>query len=207
MTNTVLLLNADYTPLRVIPWEDAVIKLLDRKVRLVTEYSGRVIRSANTEMAFPAVVALTKFAPTTKKVRFNRANLLARDAYTCQYCGVRPQTKGLPPKPRLEDLTLDHVVPRAQSRKGEVVLPWNKARVSVTCWENVVAACMDCNAIKADRTPDQAGMKLRRFPSRPTAWDSVMMTLRRTHVPDEWKSFLPENSGWRGYWDVELDPD
>jgi len=142
----------------------------------------------------------------SNKVRFNRSNLLARDGYQCQYCGVLPKTQG--GSPNLEDLTLDHVVPRAQSRNGEVVLPWgSRKRVSVTCWENVVAACTDCNARKADRTPDQAKMKLMRIPHRPTPWDAVRMTLIKMKVPREWASYLPEDSAWRDYWDVELDAD
>lgn len=205
MSTAVLLLNADHTPIKVISWEKAICLLLDDKVRLVAEYAGKVIRSASLELAFPAVVALTKYARTNNKVRFNRANLLARDAYQCQYCGVRPRTAS--GSPRLEDLTLDHVVPRAQSRRGEVVLPWSRARVSVTCWENVVAACCDCNARKADRTPAEAGMKLLHLPRRPTPWDAVRMTLTRMQIPREWIDYIPAESGWRDYWDGELDPD
>lgn len=205
MTNAVLLLNADYKPIKVIPWERAVCLLLDEKVYLLAEYAGKVIRSANVSMAFPAVVALTRYAKVRNKVRFNRANLLARDAYQCQYCATRPKTgAGLP---NLEDLTIDHVVPRAQAKGGQVVLPWNGKRVSVTCWENVVAACFDCNSTKADRTPDQARMKLITIPQRPGPWDAIRMSLTKTRIPDEWRMFIPEDSGWRNYWDEELDSD
>jgi 5-methylcytosine-specific restriction endonuclease McrA len=203
MTHSVLLLNADYTPLRVISWEDAIVKLMDRKVHLVTEYAGKVIRSAHMELAFPAVVALVKYASASKKIRFNRANLFARDNYTCAYCGTRPLTAA--GRPKLEDLTIDHVVPRAQSVKGMVKLPWSGQRVATTCWENVTTACYTCNFTKADRTPQQAGMKLRKTPSKPNAWESVLMTVRKTHVPDEWKDFLPQDSAWRDYWNTELD--
>jgi 5-methylcytosine-specific restriction endonuclease McrA len=206
MSTPVLLLNADYQPLKVIPWERAVSLLLDEKVRVVEEYAGRAIRSASATMAFPAVVALVKYAEAPTKVRFNRSNVLARDGYACQYCGSAPLTAS--GNPRLEDLTLDHVVPRAQSRDGFVRLPWNGKRVPITCWENVVCACIPCNAAKADRTPAEARMVLRVWPRRPNVWDSVRMTLTRTRIPEEWKLYIPENvSGWRGYWDDELDSD
>lgn len=200
MTAT-LLLNADYTPIRVIPWEDAVCALLDRKAYAVADYSDRVIRSEHLEIPVPAVLAQVKQSPTRNKVRFTRQNLLARDAYTCQYCGLRPGKK----PSDLEELTLDHVVPRAQSRNGQVVLPWSGKRVSVTCWENAVTACHGCNARKADRTPEQAGMTLLSIPKKPTPWDAIFLTLRRTKIPEQWKEFIPADSPWRNYWEVELD--
>lgn len=204
MSTAVLLLNADHSPIKVISWEKAVYLLLDRKVHLVADYAGRMVRSANMEMAWPAVVALSRYVSMRSKIRFNRANLLARDSYTCQYCMVRPRTPAKTPK--LDELTIDHVVPRAQSRQGSVTLPWNGKQVSVTCWENVVAACHGCNAAKADRTPAQAGMALRTLPKKPSQWDAVRMSLTRTHVPEEWKLYLPQDSAWRDYWDVELEP-
>lgn len=203
---TVLLLNSDYSPMRVIPWEDAILKILDHKVQVVVEYADRVIRSTSTEMAFPAVIALNRFAKAPKKVRFNRANILARDGYTCAYCGAQPKHKTNPPRPKLDELTMDHIVPRAQSKNGYVILPWNKDRVAVTSWENVITACIPCNAGKADRTPAEAKMTLQKIPSRPSPWENVLLTLRKTHIPEEWKDYLPPESEWRGYWDVELDP-
>ena len=48
---------------------------------------------------------------------------------------------------------MDHVVPRSQGGTSR--------------WTNCVAACESCNARKADRTPEQAGMTPRRRPVRP----------------------------------------
>lgn len=203
-TSAVLLLNADHTPIKVITWEKAIYLILDHKAHIVADYAGRVIRSAHLEMAWPAVVALSHYVRPRNKVRFNRSNLLARDGYTCQYCGAHPVTAHQ--TPRLDELTIDHVVPRAQSRGGEVTLPWNGKKVSVTCWENTVAACHGCNARKADRTPAQAGLTLRSIPKKPTSWDAVRMSLTRTRMPEEWKAYLPPDSAWREYWDAELEP-
>ena len=44
-----------------------------------------------------------------------------------------------------------------------------RSRGGLKTWENCVLACVSCNARKANRSPDQAGMKLRRAPTRP-AW-------------------------------------
>jgi len=70
----------------------------------------------------------------------SRAAVLRRDRYRCAYCG---QT----------GTTLDHVVPK--SRGGR------------TTWTNCVAACASCNERKANRTPEEAGMRLDTVPRRP----------------------------------------
>lgn len=201
MSTQVLLLNADYTPLKVVPWQKAITLLLDDKVRQVEAYADRAIRSARMTMEFPAVIALKRYVKVSGKVKLSRANILARDGYQCMYCGVKPKSQT--GRPVLEDLTVDHVIPRAQSRKGFVRMD-NGRTVPVTCWENVVCACQRCNLDKADRTPAQAQMKLMTVPKRPNAWDVIRMSLTRTTIPEEWKSYLPEGSPWKGYWDAEL---
>jgi hypothetical protein len=53
-------------------------------------------------------------------------------------------------------------------------------------WENVVAACRRCNAKKEDRTPAEAGFRLRRQPFAPR--DGFHLTLG--HLEPGWESFL-----------------
>jgi 5-methylcytosine-specific restriction endonuclease McrA len=197
--STALLLNADYRPIRVISWERAFLLLLEEKAELVVGYAGQLVRSVSLAFERPAVVRLHKFATLEGRVRFNRQNLLARDSYTCGYCRARPLRSG---RPHVEELTLDHVIPRAQSRNGRVFLPWARKHVSVTCWENVVTACRACNGRKADRTPEQAGLRLASPPRVPTPLDAVRISLTRISIPQEWDEYIPE--GWREYWSEEL---
>jgi 5-methylcytosine-specific restriction endonuclease McrA len=105
------------------------------------------IRSARLRLRVPEVVSLAHYdrLPSTA-VTFSRRNVAKRDHSTCQYCGAQPGS---------EAITIDRVVPRSQG--------------GTSSWTNCVAACEDCNAHKADRTPEQAGMRLRRRPTRP-AW-------------------------------------
>ena len=66
----------------------------------------------------------------TKRVRFE---VLRRDGYQCQYCGLRaPDTA--------EGLTIDHVIPVALGGLDDP--------------SNLVAACRDCNAGKTSIQPD-----------------------------------------------------
>ena len=43
--NHVLVLNADWSPLQVLPWERVICLVLDSKVAVVADYEGRQIRS------------------------------------------------------------------------------------------------------------------------------------------------------------------
>lgn len=200
MATAVLVLNIDYTPLEVITWRDAIEKLITNKVEVVEAYAGRFIRSPSTQMPFPAVVRLiTGYAK--RKVRLSRKNILARDAYTCQYCGVRPRRSSGAPK--LEALTIDHVVPRAHGQNGWVTARDGR-RVRVTSWENVLTACESCNHGKADRTPAQARLTPRKTPRPPSAMDLAWMSILSYEIPSEWQLYLPEDSPWRDYWDADL---
>ena len=107
---------------------------------------SRLIKTSNRPVPAPDVIVLKKYGKKPpRKVGFNRQNLFRRDDHSCQYCGV-----GLPGS----KLQIEHVLPR--SRKGP------------TTWENCVAACNDCNSTKADKTPREAGMKLRKKPATPS---------------------------------------
>lgn len=194
MTPFVLQLNADYAPMKLLRWERAIELVLDEKAVTVMPYEGRFVRSVSLALPWPAVIALKRYARARERVRFSSRNVQARDLWTCAYCGVRPRLSD--GRPDRKALTLDHVIPRAQARKGEVYLPWSRRWVKVSCWENAVAACPGCNTRKADRTPLQAGMALRVFPRMPTPADALRITLDRIHhVPAEWAQFLPER--WR----------
>ncbi|GDX81893.1 hypothetical protein LBMAG42_37040 [Deltaproteobacteria bacterium] len=186
----VLQLNADYTPMKVIRWQRAVELALDEKVVQVAAYPGRFVRSASLAVPWPAVVALRRYSVMRGKVRFSSRSVQARDNFACAYCGLRPVMGD--GRPDRVQLTMDHVIPRAQAREGRVFLPWARRWVNVTCWENAATACRACNFRKADRTPAQAGMLLRIFPRVPTQQDALRMALTRLpNLPETWLEWLP----------------
>ena len=175
-----LVLNADfrplsYFPLSIWPWHEAVKATILGRVNTVAEY-GRRIRSPSMEIALPSVISLKEYVKPAPRPAFTRFNVFLRDHFMCQYGGER-----LP----AHELTFDHVVPR--SRGGS------------TCWENVVAACTDCNLRKANRTPREAGMGLLRKPRQPSNWE----------LQENGRSFPPNylHESWRDYlyWDVVLE--
>jgi 5-methylcytosine-specific restriction endonuclease McrA len=159
----VLLLSSAYEPLTVIPWQRAISLLTLGKVEVLETYD-REVRSRYLCLKMPAVVRLVNmFRRNKQRIKFSRVNVLARDRWTCQYCGD---------KPSINDLTYDHVVPRSQGGK--------------TCWENIVTACEACNAKKANKTPQQAGMRLRKQPERPK-WVPILTVRFGRNAPESWK--------------------
>jgi 5-methylcytosine-specific restriction endonuclease McrA len=168
-----LLLSQSYEPIRLIPWQRAFTLLTLGKVEVVEEYD-RDIRTRHVIFKVPAVVRLLRaFRRHRKPVKFSRVNIYARDKYRCQYCGD---------KAPVSDLTYDHVIPRAQGGK--------------TTWTNIVTSCYACNRAKGNRTPAQAGMKLRTEPVQPRWVPAVSIRISTTSVPDAWRDYL--------YWTGDL---
>jgi 5-methylcytosine-specific restriction endonuclease McrA len=162
--------------MKVIPWEKAVCMWLDKKVEIVAEYAERVYDAIDDWSGkMPAVVRLLKYVNGLKhKVKFSRRNVFARDFFSCQYCGSQPGTS---------DLTYDHVVPRSRGGK--------------TVWENIATCCLACNAHKADRTPKEANMRLKKQPVKPKVRPQLgQMFSSMPNTPDEWRDWL--------YWDGAL---
>jgi 5-methylcytosine-specific restriction endonuclease McrA len=163
----VLVLDQGYAPHRVVNWQRAICLLFGGKVEVLEEYD-EVIRSPSLAMRMPAVVRLlTGTRRRPRVVRFSRFNVLLRDGFLCQYCGVRPP---------LRELTVDHVTPRS---KG-----------GGTRWNNVVAACRTCNHHKGSRTPEEARMLLLRAPHEPRSLPSISDRLGLKHVHEKWESWV-----------------
>lgn len=126
------------------------------------------IQTPKFRVEVPEVIVLSNFDKIPRKsIHYSKYHVYRRDRYTCQYCGSQLKR---------EQLTIDHVLPRSQGGQ--------------TSWQNCVTCCGPCNAEKADRTPEQAGMKLRKAPAKPQ-W-SIEMAVRRMNVKrkESWSKFI-----------------
>jgi 5-methylcytosine-specific restriction endonuclease McrA len=133
------------------------------------------IQTSRSCLRVPEVVTLTRYDRLpVNAVTFSRRNVFKRDRFTCQYCGRQPGNA---------ELTIDHVMPRAQG--------------GVSSWDNCVLACVDCNTRKADRTPQQAGLKLQCVPSRPR-WKPFYASAD-VRI-SSWSRFVSD-----AYWNAELE--
>lgn len=158
-----LVLNATYEPLSIVSGKRAVVLIMREKADVV-EPGVEVWHSESMSLTVPTVIKLRTYVrvPYARRVPLNRKAVFARDSSRCQYCG-RPAEN------------LDHVLPR--SRGGSHT------------WENVVAACRRCNSHKRDRTPEEAGLRLRRAPRAPRKPGWMLIVLGSSPDPS-WRPYL-----------------
>lgn len=166
MVGNVLVLNATYEPLNVVSVRRAVVLLLKEKAQIV-EATEAWVRAQNWAIPQPLVIRLVYYVriPHRLSLPLGRRTVLARDGYTCQYCGARPDKS---------DLTMDHVVPRSRGGRSS--------------WENVVTACTRCNQRKGRHTPEEAGMPLRVPPRRPRYIALTVLADARQH--EVWNKYV-----------------
>jgi len=145
LEKSVVVFSQNYLPLCRVNIKRAVVLLVSQKAEPldITTEKGWHISSPSVIVYVPKHIRL-KFSSRERMWKLppvNRRGILRRDHNSCQYCGSN------------KNLTLDHVIPR--SRGGRHT------------WENVVAACSECNSRKSNRTPLEAGMPLRTKPKSP----------------------------------------
>lgn len=168
-----LVLNATMEPLKVVSWQRAITLWVQGKVEIVKSHD-REVRSVTFTMQLPSVVRLLRFVKPRVRhdyVPFSRANIFARDRFTCQYCRHRFDS---------EDLTFDHVTPESRGGRKD--------------WTNIVSCCIPCNKRKGARTPEEAGLTLLRKPVKPKPSAALRVTVGLKHTPEGWLDFLYWNA-------------
>ena len=161
----VLVLNASHEPINVCTMRRAAVLVLKERAEVLEERNGS-LRSERMEMRRPCVIRLVRYVRIPRDVhrrKITRKAVLARDSWTCQYCGTS--------KP---GLTVDHVIPR--SRGGKSV------------WENIVAACASCNRRKGNRLPKEVSMHPRHLPRPPGPM--VFIRISSPRIPVTWERYL-----------------
>jgi len=161
----VLVLNATFEPINVCTIRRATVLLLKSKAEIIERGKGR-LRSERLALERPVVIRLITYVRVPRDVhrrKITRKAVLARDSWTCQYCGQR--------KP---GLTVDHVIPR--SRGG------------TSAWDNIVASCASCNRRKGNHLPREVEMHPRRRPRPPGP--TVFIQIASPRIPNAWEPYL-----------------
>lgn len=167
MQKPVLVLNANFEPINVCTSRRAIGLILTGKASLVLNGRG-YIHTVNQIYPSPSIIRLEKMVKRPRpRVRLTKREVLRRDNYTCQYCGERSPY-----------LTIDHIVPRRLGGDHS--------------WENLVAACPNCNHRKGGRTLEQSHMHLLRQPGEPPASAEYLFG-RHLNENVEWIPFI---EGW-----------
>jgi 5-methylcytosine-specific restriction endonuclease McrA len=137
--------NMDYTKIQV----SGNVLVLNSDYNPINICEGRraivLLLKRKAQFISDKVIRLLNYIriPFTKIMshRPSRNMIHKRDQHICQYCGAK------------ENLTVDHVLPSSRGGRDE--------------WENLVCCCTSCNMKKGNKTPEEAGMKLKKQPKAP----------------------------------------
>jgi len=153
----VLVLNYDYTPLNVTSFQRGFILVSKGKAEVIKSDENPISAGFKTYVR-PLIIRLLNYIKYhTRGLRPNRNRIYRRDGHECVYCGSK------------KELTIDHVIPKSKGGKND--------------WINLVTSCFKCNLKKADRTPEEAKMIMRKKPFEPTLLNE------NTHVQTIWSDY------------------
>jgi 5-methylcytosine-specific restriction endonuclease McrA len=125
------------------------------------------VRTVHGAVRVPTVIVLANYAKVPKRrPKFSAKNIWQRDGATCQYTGRK-----LAP----HEGNIDHVLPRSRGGRSE--------------WENCVLAHREINSRKANKLPEEAGLRLRRIPGAPRDVPATLF-IRNSHGIADWEHFL-----------------
>lgn len=193
INGSVLVLNKYWQPIEIASMCKALCHMVTGEARVVHRHDnnnwetfefanwcdfGQVhnnlpaVHTTRLAVPKPTIILLSECEHIKQRTRvpFSRNNIYLRDQNTCQYCGQKFDRN---------HLNLDHVYPRKLG--------------GISSWTNIVCSCIPCNTKKADRTPEQAGMRLINKPKEPTIY-----AVQVEH--QEWRDFLSQS-----YWCVPLE--
>ena len=177
-----LVLNSSFEFLEVSSWFDAICLLIEGKATSLADYND-VVHSQYETWKVPSVMLMKYYVKTKKRKNtfgvVNKRNLLVRDGFKCQYCGI---------KLSMRNGTIDHVIPRRGNHGG-----------GSHSLDNTVASCKVCNNMKGD-TPlaefeKKTGMKLTTIPRQLTDEEKIDCLLKtvKSKERDAWLACLEQN--------------
>ena len=198
MSADVLVLNRNFYAIHIANWQRALslvyldhARVVDEEYRtynfddwrelskILHNHAGGYVTTPSFRIAIPEVIALRGYDKLpVGDVKFTRRNIYEHYGHRCCYCGTKFGT---------QELNLEHVLPRSRGGK--------------TDWSNIVTSCIPCNLRKADRLPQEAGMKLLIKPSKPKWRGSASLVFRAPFkIKASWQRFIDNV-----YWNTELE--
>lgn len=142
--NSVIAVDRNYVPMMEVARRKAIRAVATGRAMVLDPAS--LDRHANLQGVIALIIFPQAKACPESKLLMGRLDrrVMKRDHYLCQYEGCHNRAD-----------TIDHIVPLCQGGR--------------TTWQNLVACCLACNQSKGGRTPEQAGMSLKRVPLGPRA--------------------------------------
>jgi 5-methylcytosine-specific restriction endonuclease McrA len=183
LSNPVLILNKNWqaikvrsvkTAIRIVSRERAVIVDVntyelytwDKWIQIKVTDEDSSIKTARTRIKSPEVILLTKYGKVpVGDIRLTKKNIFIRDGYRCQYTGDIIDKK---------EADIDHIIPKSRGGKST--------------WDNLVVSTKKINRKKANKTPEEAGLKLIKKPKKPD-YRSIIFDPRKK-IPTSWEKFI-----------------
>ena len=139
-----LVLNASWQPINKVHWVKAFVKVFQGRARTL-EYHEDTFLTSSDEHFIPAVILCTEYSRTPRgRTLYSKRLVLQRDSFLCQYCRKKLNSSSA---------TIDHIHPRSKGGKSTFI--------------NCVCSCSPCNTHKANKTLEEARMRLIRPPRKP----------------------------------------
>lgn len=168
-----LVLNKSYIPVETISWQDAFRKVFNGQAYAIEFYDDEIVHTPNDEFLKLAVIVCTDYNEIPPRVPlYSKKLVLQRDEWTCVYCGVGVDE---------DTFSIDHILPRSRGGRSS--------------FENTVCACKPCNSKKANKTPAEAGMRLRVKPARPANLNPIRAKFDRVKLNDKWAPYVAPHLG------------
>jgi len=125
------------------------------------------VKTINGKIKIPKIIILCNYNKVPKKrPKFTMNGVWSRDNGVCQYTGKKlKQNEG----------NIDHIIPKSRGGKSD--------------WNNCVLSHREVNAFKADKTPEEIGLKLIKTPKNPVSMP-ISYYIKNTHQIKEWDIFL-----------------
>lgn len=165
----VLVLNADFMPLNLVPlsdisWQDAFTILVKGNATAIEFHKDEFVHTPNDKFPVPSVIVLKSYKKFKKHAKWSKYNVKLRDDFKCQYCTTRFSAKSL---------TIDHVYPKSLG--------------GTHSWTNSVTACKHCN----QRKKNNPSIKPRIKPVQPTYYQLAQkMAKHRSIENEQWLQYI-----------------
>jgi len=163
----ILTLDAHGVPHRWVTWQQACFYYAKNLVAWTlgniafTVYGGvSRVTGERSSISGHSIIAIKGKAMAARGFMqvppLNNRELFRRDRQICAYCGEEFS---------FLRLTCDHIVPLSRGGRD--------------AWMNVVTACRQCNGMKRNRTPEEAGLELLYAPYVPNKAEYLILTNRK----------------------------
>lgn len=172
----VLILDRDMLPIDVMLWKDCIKDIWNNNIKILSYYDIDLNTVTGFKTKCPAVIMknnakLGEYTHATNILPMTRQNIFDLDEHKCCYCGADLKNT---------IATVEHVIPIAFGGPHT--------------WDNVRAACWDCNIAKGDNYLHEIGWELKprkhSYVLEHSVSKHILKKVGSMYKPKEWKQFI-----------------